>query len=652
MLQNYKNSIGKAFILSVLLSGVNAMAQDCGQPEEITSNQGTAHTVINFTTPTTAPSLGYDWEIKVSGSGEILQSGSINAAHFMILDLEPATEYVLNIRFHCGEDLYGEWTSHTIITNPAAIELSAQVGIGTALDLSLYGPVLYTGVTTRKGSVANMLYSAEELDDSGIPVGSKITKVAFNKVSNATNAIAPYTPVRMRVLAANSTNVAPLSMTQTLADVETSHTEVMDNDNFTLPAELGWVDFNFNEPFTFTGDALEIATVFYQTMDSPQFSNFVSWQFTSGYKDYVAGAWPLPSIDMEATETIILSHNSGSGQFKDRPNIKIFYEVSNLAEDITAGTLNDVDPEITVSHNSLQLISDILPAHASQQVIWEIVSGSEYATVDENGLVSAFADGIVVVRVTSAEDDTIFEEITITVTNQFPCEIAFPDGVEPISSVKFAGIDNQSTAVIGGTTPAQEDFTAITATVSLGGTYAIEVKGNTNGNFTHNVSAYIDWNRNNSFEDEGETFNIGSLQNSTGTDNVTATGIITVPQDVALGSTKMRIIKKFNSNAFPCNTTGYGQAEDYTLIIDNEPVAGIDDFVQNNISLYPNPASNIVNIVTNEEIQSITLYNALGQQVLKTISKQVDVSGLSNGIYILNAHLGNGRSQNFKVIKK
>lgn len=655
MLHNYnkhKSNIRKAFVFSAFLFGASAMAQDCGLPQGLITTQGTAHTAVNFTAPSTTPSLGYDWEIKVTGSENLLQGGTTNGTHFLVLNLEPETDYVLRIRSHCTEDTYGDWVTQNITTNSMFSQFNAQVGIGTGQDLTLYGPLLYVGVITRKGSVANMLYSAEELNALQIPTGAQITKVAFNKVSNATNAVAPYTPVRMRVLAANSTTVAPVSTTQTLADVEASHTEVMDNDAFTIPAEIGWVDFNFEAPFTYTGDALEIATVFYQTMDTPQFSSFVAWQFTSGYRDYVAGAWPLPSIDMNAPETIILSHNSGGGQYKDRPNMKIFYQISNAVEDINVTTLNDVPAEITESHDSLQLVSAIAPANASQQVIWEIVSGSEFATIYQNGVVSAFADGTVVVRVTSADDETLFEEITIGVTNQLPCEIAFPDNVEPITSVKFAGINNQSSAVIGAATPAQEDFTAISGQVSLGAAYSIEVKGNTNGNFTHHVTAYIDWNRNNSFEDEGETYTVGTLQNSTGTDDVTATTTIIIPADVALGNTKMRVIKKFNAIAPPCNTTGYGQAEDYSITINDAPVAGTDDFNKSSISLYPNPISSMLNIITNEEIQSIVLYNSLGQQILQSNNKQIDLSAVRSGIYLLNTHLANGQSQTFKVIKK
>jgi hypothetical protein len=59
--------------------------------------------------------------------------------------------------------------------------------------------------------------------------------------------------------------------------------------------------------------------------------------------------------------------------------------------------------------------------------------------------------------------------------------------------------------------------------------------------------------------------------NSTGTDGKQSTGDITVPADALLGATRMRVIKKFSSVPDACNAAGYGQAEDYTVVVDANP---------------------------------------------------------------------------------
>lgn len=143
------------------------------------------------------------------------------------------------------------------------------------------------------------------------------------------------------------------------------------------------------------------------------------------------------------------------------------------------------------------------------------------------------------------------------------CGVSFPTAVEPITLVQFASINNVSSGTVGGT-PALQDFSSITADVVQGLTYPITVNGNTDGNFTSFISVYIDWNQNGLLTDVGEAYQIGSIVNCA---NCGVTGSIQVPANAQLGATKMRVIKKWNAIAGPCNTDGFGQAEDYTLNI-------------------------------------------------------------------------------------
>jgi hypothetical protein len=75
-----------------------------------------------------------------------------------------------------------------------------------------------------------------------------------------------------------------------------------------------------------------------------------------------------------------------------------------------------------------------------------------------------------------------------------------------------------------------------------------------------------------------------------------------------------------------------------------------------NMNVYPNPASNIINVEnTDDLITSIALYNELGQQVLvkKSLnhSIELDISKLKTGIYILNVTTNNDR-KDFKIVKR
>lgn len=151
---------------------------------------------------------------------------------------------------------------------------------------------------------------------------------------------------------------------------------------------------------------------------------------------------------------------------------------------------------------------------------------------------------------------------------QFPapyCSVSFASGNEPITLVQFAGIDNASALPVAGAV-GHEDFTAIVGNVAAGTTYPITVNGNTGGDWTNVITVYIDWNQDNDFDDPGEMYAIGNLVNNPGT-GTPVTFNIQVPVTALAGTTRMRVMKKFNSAGPPCNTTGFGQAEDYTLAV-------------------------------------------------------------------------------------
>ena len=164
------------------------------------------------------------------------------------------------------------------------------------------------------------------------------------------------------------------------------------------------------------------------------------------------------------------------------------------------------------------------------------------------------------------------------------CPVTFPSSVEPITLVSFANINNTSSDIIGNT-PDLENFTSIVGNVSKGVVYPITVKGNTGGNFITHINVFIDWNQDGDFNDAGENHYIGTIVNSTGLDAIEATGNILIPASALDGTTKMRVIKRYNLPAEPCNSTGFGQAEDYSLNITTPLCATPTDVTVTNITV-------------------------------------------------------------------
>ena len=132
-----------------------------------------------------------------------------------------------------------------------------------------------------------------------------------------------------------------------------------------------------------------------------------------------------------------------------------------------------------------------------------------------------------------------------------------------INSVQFTSYMTNSIPSVAGYT----DLTAsYAANVSIGSTYPLNVKINTNGNNTFDVYAWIDWNQNGVF-DSNEIYNLGSLTNASNNAPSSSPYSISVPGIAFIGTTRMRIMSviSWDTNG-PCDTSNdMGEAEDYTI---------------------------------------------------------------------------------------
>lgn len=317
--------------------------------------------------------------------------------------------------------------------------------------------------------------------------------------------------------------------------------------------------------------------------------------------------------------------------------------------EVTVATENNVPATITTNGGTLQLTATISPSQANQAVTWTIANTSGQGTISATGLVTGVNNGTVVAKATSVSNPALSAQITITISNQIPvyCTPTFPQGVEPITLVEFAGISNTTAASTS--EPAYENFTEMVGYVEQGGTYPIRVKGFTDGLSSY-FKVYVDWNNNGIFEDNEGT-SLGHINNSTGTDNKDLTADIVVPADAFAGDVRMRVLKRFASSTIPaCNNASFGQAEDYTLNVQEN--LNVDDFAKNNFKVYPNPTSDIVNIQTSLEVKNIAVYNQIGQLIFSQKAIQFDLSNVASGIYMIQIDFENGQKATKKIIKK
>jgi len=85
------------------------------------------------------------------------------------------------------------------------------------------------------------------------------------------------------------------------------------------------------------------------------------------------------------------------------------------------------------------------------------------------------------------------------------------------------------------------------------------------------------------------------------------------------------------------------------IVIDG--ILGLGDTNQNQFSIYPNPANDFINITSQTSgDKNVAVYDILGKQVISTItSERVDISSLTNGVYIVKISQ-NGVSSTKKLV--
>ncbi|WP_333601295.1 reprolysin-like metallopeptidase, partial [Flavobacterium sp.] len=129
---------------------------------------------------------------------------------------------------------------------------------------------------------------------------------------------------------------------------------------------------------------------------------------------------------------------------------------------------------------------------------------------------------------------------------------------EQIGRVQLGTINNVSTGGTGYT-----DFTAISTNVTQGTSQTITITPNwTSTVFSEGYGVFIDYNKDGDFADAGETVWTNAASKTT-----PVSGSFTIPVTATLGATRMRVSLKFNGIPTACETYGYGQVEDYTVVI-------------------------------------------------------------------------------------
>jgi xyloglucan-specific exo-beta-1,4-glucanase len=160
------------------------------------------------------------------------------------------------------------------------------------------------------------------------------------------------------------------------------------------------------------------------------------------------------------------------------------------------------------------------------------------------------------------------------------------------------------------------------------------------------------------YSDLDSGFMAAGLYNTDGDANVkyyNGTDWVTVP------AAELNYMQSYNMdfNFIGDNISAYVGTVDMGVIRYNFPIGELGTnnpvTIRKDIVLAPNPASGYVTVSTGAgsfEIKSIAIYSITGQKVLEAATNTIDVSRLSNGVYIVKAETDNGGSISKKLIKE
>jgi serine protease len=182
------------------------------------------------------------------------------------------------------------------------------------------------------------------------------------------------------------------------------------------------------------------------------------------------------------------------------------------------------------------------------------------------------------------------------------------------------------------------DFTGFSTDLFRGHAYPLQLQLNTapfpSANWRWKV--WIDYNQDGDFSDSLElVYSAGPITTSV----LTASGIVGIPQNIATGSTRMRVALKWGSGDITeCGTFSYGEVEDYCVNIMDDPTPN-SNFQKQEFSVFPNPSDEILYLMGISNETSYDIINLNGQKVLSGNlnghENLINVSNLPVGLYII-----------------
>ncbi len=309
---------------------------------------------------------------------------------------------------------------------------------------------------------------------------------------------------------------------------------------------------SFSTPFNWDGTSNLIIDICF---NNSSFTNNASTYYTQTSNDMVM---------YERQDAPNVCGSTMGGQVSDlRPNLIFEWQVPNIPP------VADFIGSPTVSCSGDIQFTD-MSTNSPTSWLWDFGDGN--TSTQQNPSHTYTSTGTYTVSLTAtnafgSDDEVKTTYIDVNLSGSTPttpsCLPQTDDGTLGfgITNVMFNTINKSS----GDASEGYSDFTCDQTTVFAGQSYTFSA---THGSPTaHNCKAWIDWNNDGVFNPNTEE--IASSSSST-----TTSATVVIPSTAVLNTMlRMRVIADYDLNAdpSPCLDPGYGQCEDYTIIVEQEP---------------------------------------------------------------------------------
>ncbi len=429
--------------------------------------------------------------------------------------------------------------------------LSAQtlitIGTGTQTNSTTTYPAPYGN--WYFGAKHQLIVRAQELTNAGMSAGN-IQSLAFQVATIGGVALDGFT-IKIGTTTKNSWNnndnfVGGLTTVFT----SSSYTDIS-----------GWNTHTFSSPFYWDGTSnLMIETCFNNT----NFTQNAAMFFTTTTGNTVAFNFQDQSGVCGITQT--------SGISDGRPNMRFGWQSPNLPP------VANFNASATSTCSGIVAFTDA-STFVPTSWLWDFGDGNQ--STAQNPTHTYTTSGTYTVTLTSTnafgtDTEVKTNYIVVNLSGGFPVTACIPNTQNTSlnfgpTNVTFNTINKTST---GGST-GYADYTCDQTTVFAGYTYTFTA-AHSSPTF-HNCRAWIDWNNDGVFHPTNELIAASNSANST-------TASVIVPSNATLNAPlRMRVIADYDlsPDPTPCGNPEYGQAEDYTVYVEQNAAPPVTDFTSN-----------------------------------------------------------------------